>query len=312
MKNIIIYGAGNMGRAYYSFLEQMGFGGTVEAFCDRKAGEFLKGVCEKPVLSYEIAKDQKLPFLIGIQKDARKEIMQTLTKDNIPFYSTLDEIIVDELQLMSRADYERRFCEFYHIESMNQYFESADTEGGLHVFWDEGSCYSLFRRLNPRNIVELACGRGRHVPKYYSLAERITLVDVLGKNIQICKERFKAMDNISYYVNNGMDLSKLPRDTYTAIFSYDSMVHFELPVIDSYLKEAYRILASGGMALFHHSNNHTDYKASFDNGTEGRSFMGKNLFAHLAYRQGFRIIEQRLLEWNHIKDLDCLTLLQKM
>ena len=164
--------------------------------------------------------------------------------------------------------------------------------------------------MNKKNIVELACGRGRHVPKYLSTENHITLVDILEKNIEICKQRFSGFSNIDYYKNNGNDLKELPDSTYTALFTYDAMVHFELLDIAKYLQETYRILVDGGMGLFHHSNNSSDYKASFSNALHGRSFMSKDIFAHLAYKAGFKIIDQQVIDWIE-RDLDCLTLVQK-
>lgn len=122
--------------------------------------------------------------------------------------------------------------------------------------------------------------------------------------------RFSGADKISYVVNNGYDLSALPDDHYTSLFTYDSMVHFELLDISNYLKETYRILRPGGKALFHHSNNDSDYKASYDDAVESRSFMSKSIFAYLAYRAGFEIEEQRIVDW--VKpEIDCLTLVVK-
>lgn len=112
------------------------------------------------------------------------------------------------------------------------------------------------------------------------------------------------------YKNNGSDLKELPDNSYTALFTYDSMVHFELMDIAKYLEETYRVLKPKSMALFHHSNNNYDYKASYSTGTYGRSFMSKDLFAYLSYRVGFEIIEQKVIDWG-IPKLDCITLVRK-
>lgn len=88
------------------------------------------------------------------------------------------------------------------------------------------------------------------------------------------------------------------------------MVHFEMLDIYSYLRDIYRVLIPGGRALIHHSNNSKDYKAAFANAPNGRAFMSKNLFAHLAYKSGFKIISQDVIDWG-IKNLDCITLIEK-
>lgn len=38
--------------------------------------------------------------------------------------------------------------------------------------------------------------------------------------------------------------------------------------------------------------------------------MSKDVFAYLAYRAGFDVLEQKVIDWG-IKDLDCISLIQK-
>lgn len=309
-KKYIIYGAGKKGRSYLQFLQKYNLDNSIKYFCDKNA-ECIGNIGSIPVLSYEEAADKGLPFIIAIRNELVEEVVNQVQNDNQVFYSGLDKVIVDELRFMSRLEYEREICAISHIDTMDSYFDIAESKGALEFFWSEGSiCYELFRRLDLKNTVELACGRGRHVPHYLSEAEHVTLVDILEKNVEICKQRFSDIDKISYVVNNGYDLRNLSDNQYTSLFTYDSMVHFELLDIANYLKEVYRILKPGGRALFHHSNNDSDYKASYDSARESRSFMSKNVFAYLAYRAGFEIEEQRVVDWIEPK-LDCLTLVVK-
>lgn len=310
MGNIIIYGAGKKGQAYLLFLRKHNLDSCVKCFCDRNA-ETIGMVAEFPVISYQEARKLGFPFIVAVRKELEAEVVRLLTDDGKRFYHSLDKWVVDELRLMSRIDYEREFCAVSHIDSMNQYFEIAESPGALDFFWGKESlCHKFFNRLDLENVVELACGRGRHVPHYLDKAGHITLVDILEENINLCKQRFSGEDKISYVINNGYDLSELADGSYTALFTYDSMVHFELPDIGNYLKETYRILKHGGKALFHHSNNDSDYKASYDTGIESRSFMNAKIFAYLAYSAGFEIESQEIADWV-FPDLDCLTLVVK-
>lgn len=309
MSDIIIYGAGNKGKAYLSLLDDLGLGNKVKYYCDKKA-DFVSKVQGIPVINYKEAKSKNLPFVVAIRKENQNDVVRLLLNDGMFVYRDLDSLVVDELKILSRTDYERRICKAAHEDAMEDYYESSDTEEGLAFFWKDGECKGLFDQLDLSNVVELACGRGRHVPLYAEKSEHVTLVDILDKNIEFCKQRFSGYGNISYLVNNGRDLSALKSDAYSALFTYDSMVHFELMDIASYLDETYRILEPGGMALFHHSNNNSDYKASYDNAIEARSFMSKNLFAYLAYRSGFEVLEQHVVDWV-VPDLDCLTLVMK-
>jgi SAM-dependent methyltransferase len=137
------------------------------------------------------------------------------------------------------------------------------------------------------------------------------IMDVNEENVNPCRERFSDISFVHPSVNSGYDFQPLKEQSATAIFCYDAMVHFEYDAVISYLQDAYRILVPGGRALFHHSN----YDRS--PGTEGaanphwRNFMSRNLFAHVAIRSGFRIVRQCLLDWDDMRKIDCLSLIEK-
>lgn len=100
----------------------------------------------------------------------------------------------------------------------------------------------MFQNLDISNVIELGFGHGRHIPNYIEKANQITLVDILQENIDFCRERFSDENKIRYYKNTGFDLKELESDTYSALYSYDAMAHFELLDIYSYLKDIYRVL----------------------------------------------------------------------
>lgn len=309
-EGLILYGAGKKGRAYLDFLRHYEMDSYVFGFCDNNADK-IGEIEGKPVYTYDKAKEMGLPFLLSVRQEYKPEIIDKLLKDRKKFYENLDNFVVDELHIMPRTAYEREICAIAHIDTMDEYFAKAEEESALSIFWEDGGLFrDMFSRLNLDNVVELACGRGRHVPHYIENAGHITLVDILEKNIEYCKNRFKYTDKISYFQNNGHDLHGLADNSYTSLFTYDSMVHFELLDIADYLQETYRILQHGGRALFHHSNNDSDYKASYDDAVEARSFMNHKIFAYLAYRAGFEIEEQKEFDWVGTK-LDCLTLVIK-
>lgn len=135
-------------------------------------------------------------------------------------------------------------------------------------------------------------------------------MDILNDNIEYCKNRFADETKICYYVNSGYDLSEIRSESQTSLFTYDSMVHFEMWDIFNYLKETRRILKNGGMALFHHSNNTENYKVTFATGTAGRNYMSKDLFAYLCNRAGLSVIQQEVIDWGS-PQLDCITLVRR-
>jgi ubiquinone/menaquinone biosynthesis C-methylase UbiE len=135
------------------------------------------------------------------------------------------------------------------------YYDEAEKQGNLNIFWSENTIfYKNFCQLDCTNIVELACGHGRHIQKYLGNAKSIFLVDINRENIDFCKKRYSGEEKIKYLVNNGSNFNGIGSNSQTAVFSYDAMVHFELLDIFECLKESNRILVNGGKILFHHSN----------------------------------------------------------
>ena len=273
----IIYGMGKQGKTYYDFFKEKGLDRHVKGFCDRRYLE-LGEYDGKRCYVYDEAKLAAVPFLISPwDRNVFLEIQEQIKKDGGTSYEMNN--IADYLGV-DKVEFNRDFIAFYHIENMDNYFEGAEDYGHMSVFWGEiGGIYPLFCKLDLTNVIELACGRGRHVGKYIDKAGKVTLVDILEKNINICKDRYKA---------------------------YDEMLD-----IYEYLKDIYRVLVKGGRVLIHHSNYDKDYTASFINSPHGRSYMNASIFAYLASRCGFHILEQDLINWAGVEGLDCVTLLEK-
>ncbi len=309
----ILYGAGNHAMTIYTFLEYKGWEDVVEAFCDRNASS-IGNKNGKPVFTLSEIKDKGLPIVIAVDRSGKpfQEIKACLENEGIEYYDS----IFDYLKLISGitlTEVYRDYCGFVHVSSMDEYFNDAESDDSISIFWGEDSAFfEMFKKLDLTNVIELACGRGRHVPRYYNKAGHVVLVDILDKNIQYCKKRFYDLTNIDYYCNNGFDLSELKDNEYTSLFSYDAVVHFELLDVFNYLKETHRVLKRGGMALIHHSNDDSNYRNWVGGATNhgGRSYMSKDLFAYLAYRSGFEIIEQHVIDWGD-PELDCISLIKK-
>lgn len=297
-------------------------------FCSEKRYEWIGGFLKRYYPEIKIIFLNRSPVnlcRILIKKydaDLLIEVVRPGVKEGVcrlcrlfgrPFYRELKDLFFVKQEYLLE-EFERNWVAYNHIENMDSYFDVAEGEEMLSRFWGNGyPFFRMFSMLDQTKIIELACGRGRHVQKYLDSAGDITLVDILEKNIEICRERYKDNPKIHYYVNNGKDLSELPDSSYTAMFTYDAMVHFQYLDVNNYLKETFRVLQPGGYALFHHSNNDQDYKAALgsENNPKARAFMSKNLFAHMAYEAGFEIVEQHVLDWEGVEKIDCVTLLRK-
>lgn len=189
------------------------------------------------------------------------------------------------------------------------YYESA--EKYTHVFWGDNRIFKcLFDQLDLTSVVELSCGHGRHAEKVAPLARKLTLVDIVPENIEFCKQRLRDFANVKYLVGNGHSFTGLPENSVSAIYCYDSMVHFTPDIVKSYLKDACRVLVPGGKALFHHSNFMAPLDRHYGQNPHARNHMTKDLFAYYSALAGLEILESTIVDWSDAKSLDCVTLLK--
>jgi SAM-dependent methyltransferase len=200
----------------------------------------------------------------------------------------------------------------------NLYYEEGEKEEWLQAFWAPKTKFrKYFDKLDLRIIVELACGHGRHTayvlrsPHLRHRLECIYVIDINEENVLFCQKRFFNDAFVRPTANNGYDFQPLKNNSVTSIFCYDAMVHFEYDAVIHYLTDAYRILKPGGRALLHHSNYDKSPGAVNTSNPHGRNFMNKNLFAHIANRVGFIVLEQSVIHWDTFRNLDCISLIEK-
>lgn len=196
------------------------------------------------------------------------------------------------------------------------YYEQAEREDQIGIFWQSGSPFrTMFDQLDITDVVEIACGHGRHLRQYVDRIRKAYLVDVNAENLALCSVRHAALlDRLEFVQSNGRDLSGIANASCTAVCCYDAMVHFELFDVLGYLQESMRVLKPQGMALFHHSNwaGNPGGSATKSHDFGWRNYMTAGLFTHIAQRTGFEIVDQRIISWGGWNSLDAITLLRKL
>jgi len=203
----------------------------------------------------------------------------------------------------------------------NEYYDRAEFADWLEPFWGEHSDFRrLFNTLDVSNLVELACGHGRHTEQILkedkaTSIDKIHLLDINRENIDHCRKRFTGDDRIRCIENNGSNFRPLANDSISAIFCFDAMVHFEYDCVIAYVNDAFRVVKLGGRVLFHHSNYTQGPGNQWIHNPHGRNFMSCELFSHVAQRAGFTVVEQVILDWGEgeecVERLDCLSLIEK-
>jgi SAM-dependent methyltransferase len=188
----------------------------------------------------------------------------------------------------------------------------ANAERLLHVFWGEKSPFlPLFEELDLANVLDLACGHGRHTEQIVHRATAVVLMDVHESNIRASRGRLGNHNHLRFIVNNGYDFRPIRDAELTAIFCYDAMVHFAPDVVASYLRDTSRVLPKGGLALYHHSNLSVPNVRNYALNPGARNNMSRSRFQHLALDAGLEVVESHIIAWGGVDALDCVTLLAK-
>ena len=105
-------------------------------------------------------------------------------------------------------------------------------------------------------IVEIAPGHGRWTQFLLMHCKKLAAYDVTEECISYCNRRFTeqvARGTVEFHLNDGLTLSETDNSVDFA-FSFDSLVHVERNVVQSYLHQVRKCLKPGAVAFLQHSN----------------------------------------------------------
>lgn len=126
--------------------------------------------------------------------------------------------------------------------------------GGPAMQW-YGSILPRIQAFVPTGtILEIGPGFGRWTYYLEGLCRNLILVDLSEACIDACRRRFASSSYVSYHVTDGKSLEMVPDGSVDLAFSFDSLVHAEEDVLDSYLRQLRSKLSKDGVGFIHHSN----------------------------------------------------------
>ena len=130
----------------------------------------------------------------------------------------------------------------------------ADPGGISEAQWFGAIYPRLHRFLPATSVLEIAPGFGRWTRFLVPSCERYIGVDLSHACISACREAFQNASHAEFFENDGTSLSMVPDGSVDLAFSFDSLVHVEMDVIDAYVGRIMSKLADRGVAFIHHSN----------------------------------------------------------
>lgn len=99
-------------------------------------------------------------------------------------------------------------------------------------------------------ILDLGCGYGRSAEWLWRTVRKVYGVDISKEIIQVCKTRFRAIQNVEFYENAGNDLGMFPPNSFDLIYCFNVFQHIPREMTAAYLEEFRRTLKLGGFCLF--------------------------------------------------------------
>ena len=190
--------------------------------------------------------------------------------------------------------------------------------GGPDYQW-WGMLYPRIREFLPAGtILEIATGYGRWTRFLVHLCDRLIGVDLVENCVEACRERYAAHAHATFHKTDGLSLEMVPDGTVDFAFSFDSLVHCENDVVESYVRQLSEKLTAHGVAFIHHSN----LAAYVDAETGELPFPRAGLrgettsalvFEQLCLDSGLICIGQELLRWREHEHWfrDCFSMLTR-
>jgi ubiquinone/menaquinone biosynthesis C-methylase UbiE len=211
-------------------------------------------------------------------------------------------------QIKSASEIAKKEGFFWGDEVSVAYFDAAENFMDRH--WAE-IIGPFIDNIPYETALDLASGHGRNALRLGKKASLVYCIDINPENIRFLQSRFASSSKFIILQNDGYSLPVIEDNHIDLFYCYDALVHFDLEIVQCSVREAYRVIKTGGHAFIHCSNYTENPGGDFRENPHWRNFMSCEIFTHLARKAGFTVLRGDKLAWGGIRDLDCVFLLRK-
>jgi SAM-dependent methyltransferase len=163
----------------------------------------------------------------------------------------------EQLELMQR-DWDQRAR-----ENARHFVDTSRTDWTDETFFASGEqaiaeevltdTINIYQGMDPAQmrVLEIGCGAGRLTRALANIFGEVHAVDVSGEMVARARTALQDRPNVTFYQNNGCDLTVVPPLVFD--FAYSSHVFQHIPsreVIETYVREVYRLLRPGALFKF--------------------------------------------------------------
>jgi Methyltransferase domain len=185
--------------------------------------------------------------------------------------------------------------------------EWSATWGGSEAQWFGALHPRLHRALPARAIIEIAPGFGRWTRFLLPVCRRFVGIDLSAQCVAACRDRFRRARHARFVQNDGLSMADAPDARFDLVFSFDSLVHAELEVLEAYVPQILCKLRGRGLAFIHHSN-----LAALADGTPNphrrAASVSAEKMSRLVREAGGGVLIQEIVNWGGTDTHDCFTL----
>jgi SAM-dependent methyltransferase len=185
--------------------------------------------------------------------------------------------------------------------------EWSEAWGGSEAQWFGSLLPRLHRFLPAHRILEIAPGFGRWTKFLLPVCKDYVGIDLSAQCIESSRHTFADVKYAKFHVNDGLSLSVANDSFFDFIFSFDSLVHVEIDVIRSYVKQIIKKLAPNGVAFIHHSNL-LAFGGTIGNPHARAHSVSAETVAEIVANEGGRVLIQEVINWGGEYTHDGLTL----
>jgi SAM-dependent methyltransferase len=130
----------------------------------------------------------------------------------------------------------------------------GQTAAGGEMLWWRSLLPRIATHLPAASILEIGPGFGRWTQHLLRQCDQLTAIDLTDRCVEHCRARFATYPGFTAWTNDGESLDVVADGSVDFVFSFDSLVHAEAPVLRRYLHQLARKLRPGGTGFIHHSN----------------------------------------------------------
>ena len=182
--------------------------------------------------------------------------------------------------------------------------------GSSEAQWKFTILPRIIQYLPKDTVLEIGPGHGRWTRCLRHYAKHLLTVDISPKCADACRQQFR---DVQSFVNDGLSLNMIIEDTLDFVFSFDSLVHADATVLESYLRQLRLKMKPSAVGFIHHSNlgayrqRLSAYPLPSLELWRSRD-VDADIFFELCVSAGLCCIKQELVNWSNVGILlDCFS-----